>query len=205
MSDITQYEHAINYYYKKRYDLAVEILREIAKHGEKIEYKNLQLSNSISHCNEAKYCLAEYYFVRRGVKRDNNKSFELYLELSHSESDQQYSAKLIGTKSKKAFELFLKLSKSKSYEQNSEKYYLASCYENGGVTKDVNKACQLHLDLSNLNLIIKFIPFDDLSKSESDYQVYSFRWLANYYKNKTVHLTGNYDAYKAYERIWRTL
>ncbi|CAG8548473.1 207_t:CDS:1, partial [Gigaspora margarita] len=71
---------------------------------------------------------------------------------------------------KKAFELFSELSKSKSYEQNSAKYYLASCYENGeGVTKDVNKACQLHLDLS---------------KSESDYQVHFFRWLANYYKNK---------------------
>ncbi|CAG8819737.1 5722_t:CDS:2, partial [Gigaspora margarita] len=122
ISDITPYEHAINYYYEKKYNLAVEILREIAKNGEKLEYKNqakfvlalcyefgngvtkdfkkafnifLELSNSQSHNTEVKDCLAKYYFVSWGMKKDINKSYELYLELSKTESDQQYSAKLM--------------------------------------------------------------------------------------------------------------
>ncbi|KAF0542328.1 HCP-like protein [Gigaspora margarita] len=92
--------------------------------------------------------LAQCYYFGMGAEKDFKTAFNTFLELSKSKSHST--------------EAKVELSKSKSDQQNSAnaKFELAHCYEFGkGITKDINKALQLYLDLS---------------KSESLYQIHAF-------------------------------
>ncbi|CAG8579767.1 9914_t:CDS:2 [Racocetra fulgida] len=88
----------------------------------------------------AKLYLAWLYLYGVGVDKDTNNAKDLFLELYYQTNPIYY---------KMAFQLYLDLSKSQSDQQNSAKYELALCYELGkGVKKDYDNAYELYLDLS---------------------------------------------------------
>ncbi|CAG8837307.1 17256_t:CDS:2, partial [Gigaspora margarita] len=96
----------------------------------------LDLSRSKSHLQaDVKNCLAGYYFNSYGVKKDYKKAFDIYFILSKRKSYYQNDAKFLSAE-------FYK------FGWKAAKFELANCYAIGkGVTKDVDKACKLYLDL----------------------------------------------------------